>query len=132
PLTNVLIDIAISEKRPEDVLRWYDHQKSKKGVYWWGEGYQEDSVAGAVADHYPDRALAIWKSLAEKQIALTKPKAYEEAARYLKKVHSLLNKLKKEDEWKGYLLKLRQTHIKKSKLMEILTRLEGRRIIDGR
>lgn len=132
PMTAVLIDIAIEEKRPEDVLRWYNHQKSKKGVYWWGEGYQEDNVAEAVAGCYPDRALTIWKSLAERQIALTKPKAYEEAARYLKKVHSLLNKLKKEDEWKGYLLKLRQTHIKKSKLMEILTRLEGRRIIDGR
>ncbi len=131
PLTNVLIDIAISEKRPEDVLRWYDHQKSKKGVYWWGEGYQEDNVAEAVADHYPDRALAIWKSLAEKQIALTKPKTYEEAARYLKKVHNVLKKLKRDDKWKSYLSKLRQANIRKTKLLEILERLEGRRIVEG-
>ncbi len=132
PLTNVLIDIAISEKRPEDVLRWYNHQKSKKGVYSWWDGYQEDNVAEAVADYYPDRALAIWKSLAEKQIALTKPKAYEEAARYLKKVHNVLKKLKRDDEWKSYLSKLRQANIRKTKLLEILERLEGRRIIDGR
>ncbi|MDI6763381.1 MAG: SWIM zinc finger family protein [Thermodesulfobacteriota bacterium] len=132
PMTAVLIDIAIEEKRPEDVLRWYDHQKSKKGVYSWHDGYQEDNVAEAVAGCYPDRALTIWKSLAERQIALTKPKAYEEAARYLRKVHSLLKKLKREEEWKGYLLKLQQTHIRKTKMMEILNRIEGRRIIDGR
>jgi uncharacterized Zn finger protein len=75
--------------------------------------------------------LSIWKNLSEKQIALTKPKAYEEAARYLKKAHSLLKKLKREEEWKDYLLKLRQTHARKPKLIEILSRLDGRRIVES-
>lgn len=132
PMTSVLIDIAIEEKRPDDVLKWYDHKKSKKGVYWWGEGYQDDQVAEAVADHYPDRAIDIWKSIAERQIALTKPKAYEEAARFLRKVHSLLKKLKREEEWKDYLLKLRQANVRKTKLIDILSRLEGRQIIEGK
>jgi uncharacterized Zn finger protein len=131
PMNSVLIDIAIEEKRPDDVLKWYDHKKSKRGVYWYGEGYQDDQVAEAVADHFPDRAIDIWKSIADRQIALTKPKAYEEAARYLKKVHSLFKKLKREEEWKDYLFKLRQTNARKPKLMEILSRLEGRRIIEG-
>jgi len=131
PMTSVLIDIAIEEKRPDDVLKWYDHKKSKKGVYWYGEGYQDDQVAEAVADHYPDRAIDIWKSIAEKQIALTKPKAYEEAARYLKKAHSLLKKLKREEEWKNYLIKLRQANARKPKLIEILSRMEGRRIVES-
>ncbi|HUL22099.1 MAG TPA: SWIM zinc finger family protein, partial [Thermodesulfobacteriota bacterium] len=30
PITDVLIDIAIEEKRPDDVLKWYDHSRSKK------------------------------------------------------------------------------------------------------
>jgi uncharacterized Zn finger protein len=129
PMIDVLIDIAIEEKRPDEVLRWYDHKKSKKRVYWWGEGYQEDNVAQAVADHYPDRAIEIWKSIAERQIALTKPKAYEAAAVYLRKVHGLQKKLKKEGEWKDYLLKLRQANVRKTKLIEILSRLEGHRIL---
>ncbi|MDI6809696.1 MAG: SWIM zinc finger family protein [Candidatus Eisenbacteria bacterium] len=132
PMTGVLIDIAIEEKRPDDVLRWYDHRKSKKRVYWWGEGYQEDQVAEAVADQYPDRAIAIWKNVAEKQISLTKPKAYEAAAVYLRKVHGLLKKLKREEEWKDYLLQLRQANARKPKLIEILSRLEGRQIIEGK
>jgi len=131
PMINVLIDIAIEEKRPDDVLRWYDQPKSKKQFFWGWDGYQEDQVAEVVADHYPDRALAIWKSVAEKQIALTKPKAYEAAAIYLRKVYSLLKKLKRENEWENYLFKLRQANARKTKLIEILSRLESRRIIEG-
>ncbi|MGD0914939.1 MAG: SWIM zinc finger family protein, partial [Thermodesulfobacteriota bacterium] len=128
PMADVLIDIAIEEKRPDEVLRWYDQRKSKKQIFWGGDGYQEDKIAGAVVDLYPDRAIAIWKNLAEKQIALTKPKAYEAAAIYLRKVYSLLKKLKKEGEWKDYLLKLRQANARKTKFIEILDRVEGRRI----
>jgi uncharacterized Zn finger protein len=130
PITDVLIDIAIEEKRVDDVLRWYDQLKSKKQIFWGGDGYQEDKIAGAVLDLYPDRAIAIWKNLAEKQIALTQPRAYETAVVYLRKVHHFLKKLERESEWKDYLLQLRQTNARKSKLMEILSRLEGRRIIE--
>ena len=131
PMADVLIDIAIEEKRPDEVLRWYDQRKSKKQIFWGGDGYQEDKIAGAVVDLYPDRAIAIWKNLAEKQIALTKPKAYEAAAIYLRKVYSLLKKLKREGEWKDYLLKLRQANARKTKFIEILNRVEGRRIVEG-
>jgi uncharacterized Zn finger protein len=129
-MIDVLIDIAIKEKRPEEVLRWYDQGKSKKQIFWGWDGYQEDQIAEAVADHYPDRALAIWKNVAEKQVALTKPKAYEAAAVYLRKVHSLLKKLKREEEWRDYFSKLRQANARKPKLIEILSRLEGRRILE--
>ncbi len=132
PMTGILIDLAIEEKRPEDVLKWYDHKKWKKEVYWYGNSYQDDQVAEAVADHFPDRAINIWRSIAERQIALTQPKAYEEAARYLKKAFSLFKKLKREEEWKDYLFKLRQANARKPKLIEILSRLEGRRIIEGK
>jgi uncharacterized Zn finger protein len=132
PMVDVLIDIAIKEKRPDEVLRWYDQGRSKKQIFWGWDGYQEDQVAEAVADHHPDRALTIWKNVAEKQIALTKPKAYEAAAVYLRKVHSLLKKQKREDEWENYLLKLRQANARKTKLIEILSHLEGRRIIEGK
>lgn len=131
PMTGVLIDIAVDEKRPEEVLKWYDHKKSKKSVYWYGEGYQDDQVAEAVADHSPDRALTIWKDLAQRQIALTKPKAYEEAARYLRKAQGLMKKLKREEEWKSYLLKLREDNARKPRLIEILSRLDGRRIVES-
>ncbi len=94
-----------------------------------GRVSEKISIAGAVADRYPDRALAIWKDLAEKEIALTKPNAYETAAGYLRKVRTLLKKLKRENEWKDYLSQLRQANIRKRSFLEILDRLESRPII---
>jgi hypothetical protein len=41
-----------------------------------------------------------------------------------------LKKLKKEGEWKDYLLKLRQANARKTKFIEILDRVEGRRIVE--
>jgi uncharacterized Zn finger protein len=130
PMADVLIDIAIEEERPDDVLRWYDQLKSKKQIFWGGDGYQEDKIAAAVVDLYPDRAIAIWKNLAEKQIALTQPKAYETTALYLRKVRNFLKKMERESEWKDYLLQLRQANARKKKLIQILDRLDSRRIIN--
>jgi uncharacterized Zn finger protein len=129
PMIHTLIDIAIDEKRPDDVLRWYDGPKAKRENYWGWDGYQEVSIAEAVADHYPDRALAIWKDLAERQIALTKPSAYETAAGYLRSIRDLLRKLSREYEWKDYVSRLRQANIRKSRFVETLDRLDSRPII---
>jgi uncharacterized Zn finger protein len=129
PITTVLIDIAIAEKRPEEVLRWYDNRKSKKDDFWSWHGYREDHIAGAIADQYPDRALTLWKGLAEREIAQTKPSAYETASGYLRKVREWLKKLKREPEWKDYLSKLRQANLRKRNFIEILDRLDNRPII---
>jgi uncharacterized Zn finger protein len=129
PMASELIDIAIAEKRTDDVLRWYDDQKSRKKGTWGWDTHQDTSVAEAVADRYPDRAVSIWKGLAERQIALTKPNAYETAAGYLRSIRELLKKLKRECEWKDYASKLRQANTRKSRFVETLDRLDSRPII---
>ena len=49
-------------------------------------------VAVAVAGTHPDISLAIWKKLADGQIDLVKPKAYEEAAGYLRQMRGIYPK----------------------------------------
>lgn len=130
PLTDTLIDIAIAEKRPDEVLRWYEQRKPRSRG--WGSGwFAEDRIAEAVAGTYPDRAVAIWKRLAEAQIPLTKPKAYEEAAGYLRKVHRVLKQVGKEQDWQDYLTALRRANERKRLLVRILDTLASRRIIEG-
>ncbi|TKB73562.1 MAG: hypothetical protein E8D45_08880 [Nitrospira sp.] len=130
PLTDTLIDIAIAEKRPDEVLRWYDRRKPRSRG--WDSGwFAEDRVAEALVKTYPERALAIWKRLAEAQIALTNPKAYEQAAGYLRKVHRVLKQLGKEQDWSRYLAALRRANERKRRLVQILDTLAGRRIIEG-
>ncbi len=116
--TDVLIHIAIYEKRPDDVLKWY-HLGRKNYLYH----DTDDSVAEAVKSTHPDEALAIWKRVAEWEIARVKPEAYKVAAPYLKKTHALYRKQKRADEWNNYLSALRQQHKAKRRLIEILDSL---------
>ncbi len=83
----------------------------------------ESLVADAVADAYPERAIAIWKQLAEAQIAQTQPKAYGGAVGYLRKLGDLLARQGRADEWQRYIAELRQANARKRRLVEMLDNL---------
>lgn len=126
PLVDQLISIAILEKKPDRVLKWYDQcSKGPFGVY----GIDEDEIATTVQAHAPDRAVDIWKNKAEGLIAQVKPSAYQEAARYLRKASSIVTRENIIEEWEQYLNALRQQHFRKRRLMEILDGLEGKPIV---
>jgi uncharacterized Zn finger protein len=129
PVIGTLIDIAIAEKRPDKVVHWYDKRKNQKFGGWWSE-FQEDKIAKALADDYPDRAVDIWKRLAANLIAQVKPKAYEKAAVHLKKIQRTLKRQSKDKEWGIYLANIRKEHARKIKLLEILDGLNDKRIMD--
>jgi uncharacterized Zn finger protein len=133
PHWNVLLELALREKRPEDVLKWYDRmEKAKKpGFHGLGAGQYSGRVADAVAESHPDRAAAIYRSIAEREIAMTSPAHYEAALPYLRKLRALLQRQGKEAEWNRYLTEVRETNRRKRKLLELLDRLEGRRIVEG-
>jgi len=129
PMIDDLIDIAILEKKPDQVLRWYDQRP--KGRFGW-YGVDEDAIATAVQAHAPDRAVAIWKNKAERLIAQVKPSAYQGAAKYLRKAAKVMNQAKKQTEWERYLQGLREKHVRKRRLMEILDGLDGKPIVKKR
>ena len=83
----------------------------------------------AVKKEFPERAVEIWKQMAERQIALVKPAAYREAAVFLRKIRRLIKKQKKDQEWTSYLENLRKDHFRKRRLMEILDGLESKPIV---
>ena len=129
PVIGTLIDIAIAEKRPDKVIHWYDQRKNQKSGGWWSE-FQEDKIAKALADDYPDRAVDIWKKLTANLIAQVKPKAYEKASVHLKKIQRTLKRQSKDKEWEIYLANIRKEHARKIKLLEILEGLNDKRIMD--
>ena len=124
-----LIEMALLEKKPERVLYWYDRLPKKR--YGW-YGIDDDAIALAVQTHAPDRAVAIWKSAAERLIAQVKPKAYQEAGKYLRKAAKVMAKERKQAEWDRYLQSLREHHARKIRLMEVLDGLDERPIIKKR
>ena len=129
PLVDDLIDIAILEKKPDQVLRWYD-QRPKVRFGWYGG--DEDAIAIAVQVHAPDRAVEIWKNKAEQLIAQVKPSAYQEAAKYLRKAAKVMRRGKKRVEWENYLKELREQHVRKRRLIEILDGLDEKPIVKKR
>ncbi len=120
PKVEALIEIAILEKEPTEIAKWHD-QLQKSGRY--GTDWLELKVAEAVKKQDPDRALAIWKKLAEAEIALTKPAAYQAAGGYLKKAGQLMADLKREPEWHDYLVRLRAANARKKRFIEVLDAL---------
>jgi uncharacterized Zn finger protein len=126
PLIRNLIDIAILEKKPDQVLIWYDRlPKNRWGRYF----HEEDNIATAIKDYAPERAVQIWQKSAETLIAQTKPSAYQEAAKYLRKAAKIMAQGKKQAEWDQYIKKIREVHFRKRKLMEILDSLDRKPIV---
>jgi uncharacterized Zn finger protein len=119
PDTDVLTNIAIYEKRPDDVLKWYHLGRRKSYLYH----DTDDSVAESVKSTHPDEALAIWKRVAEWEIARVKPAAYKVAAPYLIKIRALYRKEKRTGEWNTYITAFRRQHRAKRRLIEILDSL---------
>jgi len=129
PMVDELIDIGILEKKPDQVLHWYD--RLPKNRFGWHSA-DEDAIATAVQVHAPDRAVAIWKNKAERLIGQVKPSAYREAAGYLRKARKVMAREKKLTEWNRYLKELREEHIRKWRLLEILDGLDGKPIVKKR
>lgn len=127
PATRVLIEIAIDEARPDEVLHWYDEWHRRRS---WATDDLDQRVAQAVADSHPERAIAIWKRLAEACIERKSPSAYREAVHHLHEAGRVFEHLGHRDEWRDYLTGLKRTHARKRRLLEELEVLDGRRIVD--
>lgn len=123
PRADVLIDIAIHEKRPEDALKWHSIYTEKHRAM---DGKSEE-VAEAVRESHLDAAVDIWRALTECLIVLTKPGAYREAAPHLRNIRKVREEQGRTKEWLGYIEDLRSRHRRKRKLMEVLDAVEGKR-----
>lgn len=131
PRLELLIEIAIHEKKPAEVVHWHELYNKQRKLNWlWSSDNLDDQVASAITDKYPDKAIAIWKELAENQIRLTKPKAYMQAARYLKKLKKLLEKSGRNKEWSQYLASIKDEHRRKRRLLEILSGFDDIPIVE--
>ena len=76
--------------------------------------------------------MAIWKNKAERQIAQVKPSAYQEAAKYLRKAAKVMRRQERLAEWESYLKELREKHLRKRRLIEILDGLDEKPIVKKR
>jgi uncharacterized Zn finger protein len=133
PHFEVLIDLAIDEKRPDDVLVWFDKRNTNAPAAarrrYQHSFHDYARVAKAVEGTHPDRAIEIYMSLANAVAAKTDPKTYPEVGRYLKRVKSLLKESAREKDWPSIIGDFRTENRRKRRLMEVLDGIEGRPIV---
>lgn len=128
PKSETLIEIAILEKRLDDVVRLYETMK-KSGPPSWIIG---ETVAKAVSQSHPNVSLAIWREVVDRLIAEVKPRAYQDAAGFLRQMRKVYEATNRQEEWQALVAELRQTHRAKRRLLEVLDSLCGvtRKLVD--
>ena len=134
PHFDVLIEMAIADRRQDDVLRWYDAmsagQKHRGAMSWYGSGGYGDQVAAAVTESHPERSLAIYRQRVDDHLPHASASAYEAVAGYLRKMRPILQALHREAEWNGLLADIRLRYKNRPKFMEILDKLDPRPIVE--
>ena len=88
PMVEYLVEIAIHENRPEECLFWFDKLPPKDSFL---SSQLQQSVARCVKKYAPERAVSIWKLLAENDIAHVSPSSYLKAGEYLQQARLVMN-----------------------------------------
>ena len=134
PRFDVLIDLAIEEKRLDDVLRWFDKKeaanKSASRPFPARISRGDARIAEAVESLHPDRAMVIYQQLADSIASETNPKTYPEAGSYLKRIKRLLKKAGRGCEWPTIVDEFRSNHGRKPRLMEVIDGIDSRPIVN--
>jgi uncharacterized Zn finger protein len=130
PSYQFLVDLAMKEGRPDDILRWYDAWRQGRSDRYEAAHYAE-RVADAVAGQYPERALEVYRQGAERHLVDTGDSAYRDAARYLRKMKRVLGQLGRGGEWAAYEANLREQYKRRRNFIDILNRLDRDRIVGG-
>jgi len=125
PLFDVLCEWAMDESRPDDVVKWFDeYQKSKM---FQPRGVNQEKVADAIVESYPDRAFRIYRDIAEHEMEVTRQ--YAMAVKILRKARNALELAGHSNDWPHVMEEIRATHRRKTNLMKELDNLETPSIV---
>jgi uncharacterized Zn finger protein len=133
PHLDILLQMAIAAKRPDEVLRWFDKMRSEPrhaGSYEGPLGHA-DRVAEAVSTAYPERALEIYQAALNAQLPHAQFSAYEAAVGYLRKLRPLYESLGRPGDWSALLTSIREKYRNRPRFMELLDGLDGRTIVQS-
>ncbi len=131
PHYQLLLELAIQDNRPDDVLRWYDKMEAEAkqpGGPWLSSCAER--VAEAVANSHPERALKIYRERLDANLPKANLYAYEAAAHYLQRMRPIMQSIGCGEEWDALLKEIREKYRNRPRFMETLDRLEGRTILD--
>ena len=130
PHLDVLLEMAIVAKRPDEILRWYDKMRagSSRVGHWFGHA---DRVAEAVAKAYPERTIEIYLAALNAQLPQAQQSSYVSAASYLRKLRPFFKAMDRSEEWEALLASIREQYRGRPRFMELLDGLDSRSIVQA-
>lgn len=135
PRLDVLLNMALAAKRPDETLHWFDKMQSAprgSGFYPSAYGYHYgDRVAEAVSATHPERALAIYTAALNALLPRAELSAYQSATNYLRKLQPLYEALNRADEWNAMVASIREKYRNRPRFMELLDGLDDRPIVQS-
>jgi uncharacterized Zn finger protein len=133
PHLNVLLQMAIAAKRPDEVLRWFDKMRAEPqpAGYYNNPLGDADRVAEAVSAAYPERAIEIYLAALNAQLPHAQYSAYESATGYLRKLRPIYESLGRSSDWTALLTTIREKYRNRPRFMELLDGIDGRTIVQS-
>ncbi|HEX5104829.1 MAG TPA: SWIM zinc finger family protein, partial [Pirellulaceae bacterium] len=110
PRPDVLLDLAMAEKRPDDALALYDRHFSQEAVRARGMDYiarHAPSVAQFVAPTHPKRAAELYEALILANVNQVGESFYEQAVAYLKAMRPITAALGAPERWDSLMARIR-------------------------
>jgi len=128
PFSDVLLNIAITEKEPAQVLKWYEVWHGDEKKYYQYDMHNQ--AAEAMSSAYPDKAVELWKKLGESLVVDANVGNYTNAAKYFRKARRVMVGLGRTTEWDAYLETIKAANKRKIRLIEILSHLSEKPIVE--
>jgi uncharacterized Zn finger protein len=135
PRLDVLIDMAIADKRPDEVLHWYDKLRIDAKEITGGVHRLAgcaDHVAEAVARAHPNRSLEIYQHRVTEFLKQADKSAYETVASYLRKMQPIMKSIGSESGWMEMVADIRLNYRNRPRFVEILDKLSRRPIVEAK
>ena len=131
PHYDVLLRIAISEKRTDQVLYWYDRIVAERDRGNLGIGsVSAVEVAEAVAESHPERAIEIYRDRLDAQLPHANDSSYYAAVDALKRLRPLHEARGNLGEWEELVASIREDYRRRPKFIALLDDLDGGTILD--
>ncbi len=112
---SLLVEIFLWEKDPD--AAWREAQAGGCSERLWMQ------LAAEREQNHPEDAVAVYKKWVDPTVEQKNNQAYEDAAKLIRKVQLLMNRLKRDAEFADYLRKVRATHKPKRNFMKLLDRI---------
>jgi uncharacterized Zn finger protein len=130
PEKRLLIEITIDDGDSDEVLRWYN-SKAPELPHRYSRGSLDDSVATAILNKYPMKAVEIWDRLIHAILDQGIVHEYYYAVQLIHKIGEAYEIEGDTNKYTSYLQRIRTEQKRKRRFIQELDNSGGKKVIES-